>query len=106
LKYINTYFVSGLYDAISTKKKYTTIINPRNPSFVTGLSKSSSIKKSIRQFSTKSSNTNNTNTSLVILGTNLTSQVGTGRFTKQVSEMIKLPPYQNSVIVGLILSDA
>jgi hypothetical protein len=43
---------------------------------------------------------------IVVWGTNLASQIGTGRFTKQVSEMIKLPPYQNSVIVGLILSDA
>ena len=44
-------------------------------------------------------------TSLVVWGQNLTSTVGTGRFTKQVSEMIKLPPHQYSVIVGLILSD-
>lgn len=106
LKHLNPNFVTGLYDAFSTKNKYTTIIKPKNPYFVTGLSKSSSINKFIRQFSTKSSNTNNTNLSLVVWGTNLTSQVGTGRFTKQVSEMVKLPPYQDSVIVGLILSDA
>jgi hypothetical protein len=31
--------------------------------------------------------------------------VGAGRFTKQVSDMIKLPLYQYSVIVGLLLSD-
>jgi hypothetical protein len=45
-------------------------------------------------------------TDLVVLGTNLGSQVGSGRFTKQVSEMIKLPLFYRSVIVGLILSDA
>jgi hypothetical protein len=45
------------------------------------------------------------NTSLVVWGQNLISQVGSGRFTKQVSNMIKLPPYQKSVIIGLILSD-
>jgi len=72
-----------------------------DPWFITGLIDFSSI----RQFSTKSSNTNDTNLNLVIWGTNLTSQVGTGRFTKQVSNMIKFPPYQYSVIIGLLLSD-
>jgi len=42
---------------------------------------------------------------LMVWGTNLTSQVGTGRFTKQVSNMIKLPAFQKSVIIGLLLSD-
>jgi hypothetical protein len=42
---------------------------------------------------------------LVVWGTNLASNVGSGRFTKQVSNMIVLPPYQKSVIIGLILSD-
>jgi hypothetical protein len=42
---------------------------------------------------------------LVVFGTNLASQVGSGRLTKQESEMIILPLYQYSVIVGLILSD-
>lgn len=45
------------------------------------------------------------NLSLVVWGTNLTSQVGTGRFIKQVSNMIALPSYQKSVIIGLLLSD-
>ena len=45
-------------------------------------------------------------TALVIWGKNLTSSVGSGRLTKQVRNMIKLPPYQQSVITGLILSDA
>jgi hypothetical protein len=66
MKQVNPSFVKGLSDAFSTKKKYTAQIKPINPSFVTGLLKSSSIKKSIRPFSTKSSNTNNTNLSLVV----------------------------------------
>jgi hypothetical protein len=41
----------------------------------------------------------------VVWDTNLGSTVGSGRITKQESEMIKLPLYQYSVIVGLILSD-
>jgi hypothetical protein len=45
-------------------------------------------------------------TDLVVWGTNLGSTVGSGRFTKQVSEMVKLPLFYRSVIVGLILSDA
>jgi hypothetical protein len=36
----------------------------------------------------------------VVWGTNLRSQVGYGRFTKQVSNMIKLPPSQQSVVIG------
>jgi len=43
--------------------------------------------------------------SLVIWGSNLQSTVGEGKFTKIVSNMIKIPPYINSVIVGWILSD-
>ena len=42
---------------------------------------------------------------LVIWGHYLPSHVGTGKFTKQVSGMIKLPHFQKSVIIGLILSD-
>nr|NP_074958.1 orf125 [Podospora anserina] len=44
-------------------------------------------------------------TSLVVWGINLTSTVGMERFTKVVRNMIQLPSYQKSVIVGLILSD-
>jgi hypothetical protein len=40
-----------------------------------------------------------------VWGINLTSQVGTGRFRKQVSNMIALPSYPKSVIIGLLLSD-
>lgn len=42
---------------------------------------------------------------MVVWGTNLTSAVGMGRFTKVVRNMIQLPSYQKSAIVGLILSD-
>jgi hypothetical protein len=35
----------------------------------------------------------------------LSSTVGEGRFTKIVKNMIVLPPYQKSVIVGILLSD-
>ena len=43
--------------------------------------------------------------SLVIWGNNLSSGVGLGRYSKQVSEMIKIPPFQYSIMVGLLLSD-
>lgn len=42
---------------------------------------------------------------MVVWGTNLTSTVGMGRFTKVVRNMIQLPFYQKSAMVGLILSD-
>ena len=45
---------------------------------------------------------------LVNWGHYLPSHVGTspaGQFTKQVSGMIKFPPYQKDIIIGLILSD-
>jgi hypothetical protein len=39
------------------------------------------------------------------LGHNLPSGIGWGRQTKQEREMIKIPSYQYSVIVGLLFSD-
>ena len=43
---------------------------------------------------------------MVVWGTNLTSTLGMGRFTKQVRDTIQLPNFQKkSVIIGLILSD-
>ncbi len=42
---------------------------------------------------------------IVVWGTNLLSMVGKGRITKQESSMIQLPPYQYSVVIGLLLSD-
>ena len=44
-------------------------------------------------------------TDLVVWGKNLTSGVGWGRHTKQERNMIAIPPYQYSVIVGLLLSE-
>ena len=44
-------------------------------------------------------------TRLVVWGTNLSSSVGLGKFSKQVSNIIKIPPFHISVIVGLLLSD-
>jgi hypothetical protein len=41
---------------------------------------------------------------IVVFGTNLQSTVG-NKFTRKELAIIKLAPYQNSVIVGLILSD-
>lgn len=35
----------------------------------------------------------------------MSSTVGTGRLTKTVKNMIGLPPYQKSVVVGILLSD-
>lgn len=46
-----------------------------------------------------------TNTDLVVWGTNLVSTTGEGRFSKNIRDMIELPPYQYSVAIGLLLSD-
>jgi len=45
------------------------------------------------------------NTNIVVWGSNLNSTAGEGRFTKIVKNMIALPPYQKSVIIGILLSD-
>jgi len=45
-------------------------------------------------------------TDLVVWGCNLSSSVGLGLISKQARNMISLPPYQFSVVVGLLLSDA
>ena len=42
---------------------------------------------------------------LVVWGQNLPSGVGLGRIPRKISDLITLPPFQKSVIVGLILSD-
>jgi hypothetical protein len=44
-------------------------------------------------------------TDLVVWGANLPSLVGTGRLTKKVRDLIKLPTFQYSVVIGLLLSD-
>ena len=45
------------------------------------------------------------NTEIVVWGSNLSSTAGTGRLTNIVKNMIAIPPYQKSVIVGILLSD-
>lgn len=45
------------------------------------------------------------NTEIVVWGSNLSSTAGTGRLTNIVKNMIALPPYQKSVVVGILLSD-
>ena len=45
-----------------------------------------------------------TTTSIVVFGTNLTSTVG-NKFTRTQLAMVKLPPFQYAVLIGLILSD-
>jgi hypothetical protein len=49
---------------------------------------------------------NNSNTKIVIWGSNLESGLGVGRITKNIAAMYGLPSLQYSVIVGLLLSDA
>ena len=90
---------------VAHKTAATSLAGCLNPWVVTGLVDAALLKKvaGINQFSTKRSCSNNL--SLVVWGENLPSTVGTGRFTKKEREMIKLPPYQKSVIVGLIFSD-
>lgn len=45
------------------------------------------------------------NTEIVVWGSNLSSTAGTGRLTNIVKNMIALPPYEKSVVVGILLSD-
>jgi hypothetical protein len=54
----------------------------------------------------KKLNMESQNKYLVIWGTNLGYSVRSVRFSKQERDMMKLPPFHFSVIVGLILSDA
>lgn len=84
------------------------------PSHAFRINSNALLKKTyIKQFSSKIINnylslpTNERKqvSSLVVWGTNLTSTVGMGRFTKQVRDTIQLPKFQKSVIIGLILSD-
>jgi len=71
------------------------------PYFVTGFT--DTFSRAQHQFSTKRSCSNNL--CLVVWGANLTSLVGKGRLTKQERNMVKIAPYQMSVIIGLLLSD-
>ena len=60
--------------------------------------------KNVKHYSTYSKPNNR---EIVVWGSNLSSTVGMGRFTKIVKDMIKLPFYQKkkSVVVGVLLSD-
>lgn len=49
---------------------------------------------------------NNKECSIVVWGTNLSSSIGLGRFSKQENRIILLSPYCYSLTVGLLLSDA
>ena len=42
---------------------------------------------------------------IVVWGTNLISMADKSRITKQESNMIKLPSYHYSIVIGLLLSD-
>jgi len=70
------------------KRKFSTSTDSiMNPSYVTGFIDASEKKKP-----------------LVVFGTNLQSTVGE-KFTRKELTMVKLPPYLESEIVGLLLSD-
>jgi len=60
---------------------------------------------SILQGKRKSSKSTSSCTDLVVWGKTLPSGLGWGILTKQERNMIGIPPYQYSVIVGLLLSD-
>lgn len=83
-----------------TNANYPTGTRKLNPDYITGF---------VDLFPEKPNNiagfVDGTQKSLVVWGTNLSSSVSRGRITKQESNMIKLPPYQLSVVIGLLLSD-
>lgn len=81
-----------------------TLDNKLNPFFVTGFSSLlHSNYKGIKQFHTQSTNSRMI-FALVVWGTNLTSTVGS-KFTHKELAMVCFPPYQSSIIIGLLLSD-
>lgn len=57
------------------------------------------------QLTGKSEEDTSNSRALVVYGTNLGSSVGKNRFTKSLSSMYVLHPYQMSVAIGLLLSD-
>jgi len=79
-----------------------------DPDFVTGFVEFSTVsaaKKDNKKVNSQSKLDKTACTALVIWGINLRSSVGSGRLTKVERNMIKLAPYQRSVIIGLLLSD-
>nr|YP_010130252.1 LAGLIDADG endonuclease [Clavaria fumosa]QPZ51153.1 LAGLIDADG endonuclease [Clavaria fumosa] len=107
--YENSYQVKILSKQLQLNKNKFYTLSPNTKRFLSKNNKLnlsvfslSLIKLSIRQFT---SIRNKAELNLVKWGTNLTSTVGQGRFTKQVFSMIQLPPNIESVIIGLLLSD-
>nr|QXQ00362.1 ATP synthase F0 subunit a [Tuber umbilicatum] len=93
------HFVSGI-------RSYSTEVNSQSfkltPFWVTGFCDACLRSRWNQSYLHKSSHST---MSLVVWGTNLTSSVGSGRFSKQVSNMVKLPPHEYSIVIGLLLSD-
>jgi hypothetical protein len=81
-----------------------------NPLFVRGVRKYSRLYSTnlaaseFNEHSVHSSYGADRDKSLVVWGLNLTSTVGI-KFSRNQLAMVKLPPYERSVIIGLILSD-
>jgi len=90
---LNPWFLTGFIDVLK-------IIKLSHANCYTVLA---SVKKENQIIKSKLDRT--ANTALVIWGSNLRSSVGSGRITKVERNMIKLAPYQKSVIIGLLLSD-
>jgi len=92
------------YSTVKAQDKRSNPINSTsnlNPNWIIGFC--NAFTKGVKHFSTKRSCSNN-QLSLVVWGINLNSSLGNGRITNQENSMIKLPPYQKSIIIGLILS--
>jgi len=53
-----------------------------------------------------SNNTSNNCNSIIIWGTNLSSNIGHPTFLTTIQKIVSLPHYQLSVVIGLLLSDA
>jgi len=83
------------------KKEYKNLVSRREG--FNYLKQTIKQQEKVRRYSTYAVKPNNTD--LVVWGSNLSSTVGTGRNTKIVKNMIVLPSYQKSVLVGLLLSD-
>jgi len=99
--YRPNYYINRLGLFTDLTKKYSSITYIRYTQFSTV---SASAKKKENQ-ARKSKLDKTACTVLVIWGSNLKSSVGSGRITKVERNMIKLAPFQRSVIIGLLLSD-
>lgn len=92
----------NLMPGLINKRLYSTVnLQPAvDPYWVTGFC--DGFKKGIKQFSYLS---HSNHLSLVVWGVNLSSTVG-NKFTRKELAMVQLPPYQYSVVIGIMLSDA